>query len=214
MPSQSNFHYYHGDNDSSRLLQYSLDPSEKSILTVKVSKTGAPRSPLLTLLKAAFVLTWISLVVAVVWMHQNNSRPLEEVAPVSISETWPESPTITITTTVHATTTTIKWRDDAPESMTPSISTSTNNSPSASSVLYTAPTSASTLAPTEVAISVRPPLPFFDGFSLSSLSQAFNFSLSEKHVEAMKTAMAQAVHTLEIVWHLFRKVYHYPLDPP
>jgi len=64
---------------------------------------------------------------------------------------------------------------------------------------------------TENALIEKPSGSILEHYGLHNM---FGSTWSEQHKYALKQALEKVVATMEVVWNIFRKVYHYPLDPP
>jgi hypothetical protein len=67
---------------------------------------------------------------------------------------------------------------------------------------------------TETSLSSMPSQLVLKSFGLMPIENMFTFTWSDEHLETIKHALEKVIGTMESVWNLFRKVYHYPLDPP
>jgi hypothetical protein len=119
---------------------------------------------------------------------------------------------LTITTTVHASSNTKWWFGEAP--ITPSPPSAT---PSKSANLWSPPTSPAYLISAKT--SASKPTSSVDELNSGSQSSDLaliiewpfdNFSLPL----AAQVAIEKVIDGLGAIWRVFRRVYHYPLDPP
>jgi hypothetical protein len=67
---------------------------------------------------------------------------------------------------------------------------------------------------TEEGLIDTPPRPILEHYGLIPLHNLLTSSWSEQHKYVLKQVLEKVINTVEVVWNIFRKVYHYPLDPP
>jgi hypothetical protein len=142
-------------------------------------------------------------------------------------DTWSETPTVTVTTTLYGSAGTRWWLREPPTAETSVASSTHAVAPSSSTVLSspeieaTATTTPTTLrssyqdtSTTETPLSNMPSQLILKNFGLMPIENMFTFTWSGENLETLKHALEKVLGTMESVWNLFRKVYHYPLDPP
>lgn len=164
------------------------------------------------------VVAWILIIVGLLAMQrlgtemQRMKRIMENYSAV-VGTGWNDAPDpITITTTVYASSTK-QWFADIP--------TSSPFEPATSSTATTIRVS----QPTDIAVSPVI-IPTQDGSRdvpepMASSSERYALSLPIQHilnftwpVHDFHMAVDTVLKTVDKVWQMFRKVYHYPLDPP
>ena len=149
----------------------------------------------------------------------------------SLISSWTNAP-FTMTTTIQSTTATIRRFGDSCGEMvsiemsstsdpSPSPSTPTDNPPIISQVTTPLPEWTSLPTPTssawhgtEDALTDEPSKSISENYGVIPLYDMFAFSWSEQHKYVLKQVLEKVIDTVEVVWNIFRKVYHYPLDPP
>jgi hypothetical protein len=167
------------------------------------------------------ITTWTILLVGAIFLFRHNSqlrwieRSLESysVAMDSRPSFLPEP--ITITTTVYTTSGTRRWFD-APTGAEPAPPLATTVTPLPATV--TSPTSPleSTFSSSSSSIeaeenALAPIILSIEDYALLPLRFVTSFSWP---VDDLWVTLDQVMETLETVWEIFRKAYHYPLDPP
>jgi hypothetical protein len=160
----------------------------------------------------------------------NHQTPLPDKVleePNEFLDTWSETPTVTVTTTLYGSAGTRWWFGEPPTTETPVVS-STYTVTSASSTVLSAteiePTVTTTpttfhssnqdMSTTEPALNIIPSRVILESFGLMPIDNMFTFTWPDEHLETLNRALEKVIGTVKIVWSLLRKVYHYPLDPP
>ncbi|KDR81746.1 hypothetical protein GALMADRAFT_276442 [Galerina marginata CBS 339.88] len=227
----SNFDYHHALPEGNRLLRFSVAEFSQPHISLTIQKISNKDGVALPGLKWYFALTWSILLVAfcsiyrlMLDVRQNSKAGDGYLNPV---DSWTDVPTVTITTTLDTNTGTHWWFGDSPAETRPpptvvpmemltrttsSIFSSTNIQPAATFTTlqpldYTDDTQEDSLANT-------PPRSILEIYGLVPIENLFTFTWSDEHADALKRALEKVMGTMEVVWNIFRKVYHYPLDPP
>ena len=182
-----------------------------------------------TPVKWYFILTWMLLLVTFASLYRlaTETYRLQKLTEgySGFVESWPEIPTITATATVYGSSSSRWWfADTETASLSPSSSVAhpslttteivhktTTDTPS-THLQHEGSSRADSVRETSVIPITSQSL--FDNFGLIPLDNIFIFSWSEQHTAAVKKALGKVVESMEFVWSICRKVYHYPLDPP
>lgn len=134
---------------------------------------------------------------------------------------------MTVTTTLYGSAGTRWWFGEQPITET-SVASSTHTVVPSSSAVLSSPVIEGTVtttptilhssyhdtSTTETSLSNMPSQLILKSFGLVPIENMFTFTWSDEHLETIKYALEKVIGTMESVWNLFRKVYHYPLDPP
>ena len=67
---------------------------------------------------------------------------------------------------------------------------------------------------TEYALTEKPSGSILEDYGLIPLRNMFASSWTDQHKVVLKQVLEKVIVTIDVVWDVFRKVYHYPLDPP
>lgn len=223
---RSNFHYHQPLPTSSRLLQYSLEEFSQPQLSLTIRKTVS-RKPFLGM-GWCFILPWALLAVTYLWMYQikldirQSAMTSDNYFSLINSRT---DSLFTVTTTVYDSTATGWYGDSCAEAVVSSTSSSpiltSTDDPPTSKVTTSLP--GQTSLPTESSLPWRrtedtvidkPSRSILEDYGLVSLHNMFESSWADQHKYVLKQVLDKVLDTMEVVWHIFRKVYHYPLDPP
>jgi len=226
---RSNFDYHCGLSKGSRLLRYSLEAFSHSQLSITVQK-GPSKPGLPPNFKWYFLLTWIIILVGFYLLrpinHSNRLSQNRLDEPNEFYDTWSETPTVTVTTTLYGSAGTRWWFGEPPtaeisiasstHAVAPSSST-VSSSPGVEATVTTSPMvlhSYQDPSTTETSLNSFSSQLILKSFGLMPIENMFTFTWSDEHLETLKHALEKVIGTMESVWNIFRKVYHYPLDPP
>jgi hypothetical protein len=190
-------------------------------------------------IKRYFIFTWIIGLVAFCSIYHalSDMRQLRPVVDGDRSsaeiDSWIEIPTVTVTSTVYDKTETQRWISEA--SSAPLWTTSSSlvfpeahrmdHSPimtsSATSTLHTISAQTAKQTPTykypdtpKSSLSIQVQQSILERYGLMPVDNLFSFTWPDEYADSLKRTLAKVVGTMEVVWNIFRKVYHYPLDPP
>jgi hypothetical protein len=146
----------------------------------------------------------------------------------SLIDSWTDVP-FTMTTTIHNTATSRYSCGDSGKTIPVDMwSTSRpSSSPTATDVL---PLIVTTRLPEWTSFSTQSSLPWHRGeedalidepsgsilenYGLVPFHNMFTSWWSDQHKYVPKQVLEKLIDTMEVIWSIFRKVYHYPLDPP
>lgn len=174
------------------------------------------------------MLTWVLLSIICLWMYQMKLDMRQSAIAsdnyFSLLDSRSNGPFI-ITTTIHDNTATRRWHDDScEETLSGEMLSTSSSSPITPTLLsLTTPfpqrTAADThsslpLQKTEDALIDKPSRPILENYGLIPLYNILASSWSDQHKHALKQVLEKVIDRMEVVWNIFRKVYHYPLDPP
>ena len=230
---RSNFHYHQPLPTGSRLLQYSLEEFSQPQLSLTirktVSRTGTPSLGM----GWWFILTWALLSIICLWMY-NMTVDMRQSAIASdnyfsLISSWTDAP-FTMTTTIHDTKPTRGWSSDScMETISIDMwsTSSASTGPAATNVLslmMTTPLPEWTSFPTqssfpwhrtEDALIDKPSESILESYGLAPLHNTFtSWWFDQQYKYVPKQILEKLIKTVEVVWRIFRKAYHYPLDPP
>jgi hypothetical protein len=134
-----------------------------------------------------------------------------------------------MTTTIHDTTATKHWSGDFCGETVSIDMGSTTRSSSSPTVTDIPPLIMTTALPewtsfstqssspwhrTEAALIDKPSGSILENYGLVPLRDIFISWWSDQEKYVPKQVLEKLINTIEVVWNIFRKVYHYPLDPP
>lgn len=229
---RSNFHYHQPLPTGSRLLQYSLEEFSQPQLSLTIRKTASRSGTPPLGMGWWFMLTWVLLLLSIncLWLYQMKLEMRQSAITsdnyFSLLNSWTHAP-FTMTTTIEENTATSRWFGDSYRETVsvelPSISSS-NSSPVPTDVppisKVTTPLPEWTPFPTqschrtEDALIDTPSRSILENYGLIRLHDMFASSWSDQHKNVLKQVLEKVIITMEVVWNIFEKVYHYPLDPP
>ncbi|RDB21428.1 hypothetical protein Hypma_011789 [Hypsizygus marmoreus] len=213
---QSNFSHQHSTFTGHRLLDFSLDEFFYPQLSLTLQRKSERYCSGTTVVILA---TWALCFVGALFLLRlgsdlgQMSRTLDNL-PAVVGTGWNDVPEpITITTTVYAATGTRRWFGEVP------TESASSESPSSTLAVITntiSPTDASEPPPRSAYTSVsNTPMP-----SPSTSSTAQYALLPMQHVISfswptidLHSTFETVMKTVDIVWQLCRRMYHYPLDP-
>jgi hypothetical protein len=200
-----------------RLLQFSAEEFFYPHLSVTIH--GGPTST--TSFGLKFILaTWAILLVCALFLYRHNSQlyrmehTLESYSVMGFRQHFSPEP-VTITTTIYSTTGMRRWFDvpTGTEPVSPLATTATSLATTA-----TSPTSlpGSTFSSTLLSAGVKdesfaPIASSIEDYALLPLQYLLQFSWP---VDDLRATYDKVMETFETVWQIFRRAYHYPLDPP
>ncbi|GLB34779.1 putative DNA recombination [Lyophyllum shimeji] len=219
---KSNFVHQHSTTTGSKLLNYSMEqffyPQVSLVVRPKPRTQNLRTTGLLTLT------LWFSVAACLIAMCHLNSelRKMErmmETYSTAVAAGWNDAPEpVTVTTTVYTSTGSKWWFVEDP---TPSSESPTATLPIPVTVAIPEPTDAQSvlaLSPSETysdrdtGHTSYPPesTSFAEKYALLPIQHiTFSWPTHDFH-----STMEKVMQTIEKVWQIFRKVYHYPLDPP
>ena len=146
----------------------------------------------------------------------------------SLISSWGDAP-FTMTTTILDTTATRRWSGDScGETISIDMWSTSGSSPSPTAtdvlpIMMTTPLPEWTSLPTQSSLPWhgtedglidKPSEPIVEIYGLVPLHNMFTSWWSDQHEYIPKQVLEKLIATMEVVWSIFRKVYHYPLDPP
>ena len=233
---RSNFHYHQPLPTGSRLLQYSLEEFSQPQLSLTIRKAvSRTRTPPLGV-GWWFILTWAILSIICLWMY-NMRLDMRQSAIASdnyfsLIDSWTDVPFI-MTTTIHDNTATRRWSgnscEDSGETIPVDMWSTSRPSPSPTATDVPPPT-VTTRLPEWTSFSAQSSLPWqraekdalvdessgsiLENYDLVSFHNIFTSWWSDQHKYVAKHVLEKLIDTMEVIWSVFRKVYHYPLDPP
>ncbi|KAF9482804.1 hypothetical protein BDN70DRAFT_874609 [Pholiota conissans] len=224
---RSNFDYHHAYPKGNRLLRYSLEAFSQPQLLLLLRKMTAKVDPTSTTLKRYFITTWIIGLVAFCSLFRvlYDLGQLRQVVDGDRFNPQIDSrieiPTVTVTSTVHDIMETQRQFSEA--STTPLRSTYPQSAFSETSLTDIITTTFSASSTPRMATqtpkqrsshTAQDQRSILEHFGLVPVDNLFNFTWADEYPYTLKRTMAKVVATMEVVWNIFRKVYHYPLDPP
>lgn len=148
----------------------------------------------------------------------------------SLIDSW--TVPFTTTTTIHDNKATGRWSGDSCGDSVETIpvdmwSTSRPNPSPTADVL---PITVTTRLPEWTSFSTQSSLPWhgaeedalidepswsiLENYGLVTFQNMFTSWWSDQHKYVPKQVLEKLIDTMEVIWSIFRKVYHYPLDPP
>jgi hypothetical protein len=156
--------------------------------------------------------TWAMLVVGAAFLYRHNSQlsrldhTLERYSMIDFGQHFSPEP-VTITTTIYSTAGTRRWFDvpTGTDPVSPLVATV-----AALATTATSPTSLPVSTSTVVRDESFAPIASMEDYALLPLQYVLQFSWP---VDDLRTTLNKVVETLERVWEIFRRAYHYPLDP-
>ncbi|KNZ78473.1 hypothetical protein J132_00836 [Termitomyces sp. J132] len=230
MSLRSNFVHQLSTNTGSRLLNYSMDEFFDPSISMTVRP---PKRAYITWVTTSFLnlITWVLIVVGFVVTHRLNQQQMiyhqSGLDATVVTKEWHNpletaTTTTTITSTVYFSITRTKWREEPTTTSFETFKSSSSSHTSSSSISEPAASPTSLASPQKLtsidyetgdAQQSKSSTPLVEeGHALSLPIQHFlNISWPTHDFEATIEIVMQ---TLENVWYLLRKAYHYPLDPP
>lgn len=223
---QSNFAHEMPTPQGHKLLQYSLEEFFYPHLSLAIHlKSSSKTSPLLGL-SSLMLMTWIMLLAGAVFALQLSSEMKQmthslENYSVMAASGWSDLPEpLTVTTTVYASTGTRRWFGDVPAETRPGSAPSTPTAPAgAAKALSPDEAQQSDLTPSPLvsetedkSLSPTPSPSVVEMYALLPIQHILSFCwpIQDIHIH---TTFDKVLQAAEVVWQLFRKVYHYPLEP-
>ena len=149
----------------------------------------------------------------------------------SIIDSWTDVP-FTMTTTIHDNMATKRWSGDScgDSGQTTPVDTWSTRRPSPNPTTDVLPNTATTRLPEWTSFSTQSSLPWhraeedalidepsgsiLENYGLVPFHDMIASWWSDQHKYVPKQVLEKLIDTMEIIWNIFRKVYHYPLDPP
>ena len=215
------------------MLQYSLEEFSQPQLSFTIRKAVSRSGTLPLGVGWWFILTWAILSIICLWMY-NMRFDMRQSAIASdnyfsIIDSWTDVP-FTMTTTIHDNIATRQWSGDScgdfGETIQVDLWSTTRPSPSPTTDIL--PITATTRLPEWTSLSTQSSLPWhmaedalldepsgsiLEYYGLVPFHNMFTTWWSDqKYVP--KQVLEKLIDTMEVIWSIFRKVYHYPLDPP
>lgn len=201
-----------------RLLHFSAEEFFYPHLSVTIH-SGSTLTPFFGL-KVFIFATWAVLLVGAIFLYRHNTQlnrmehTLDSYSVMDHRQHILFEP-VTITTTVYSTSGT-RWWFDVPTGTEPVSPLAVTATPLATTA--TSPTSLpeSTFSSTLLSTGTKdesfaPRASFIGDYTLLPLQYVFQFSWP---VDDLRATLDKVMETLETVWEIFRRAYHYPLDPP
>jgi len=233
---RSNFDYHYSLPKGNRLLRFSVDEFSQPQLSLTIQKPNAKPGPNGSGFNRYIALTWIMLLVVLFLMYHImlDMHKLHSVhnARVDHVDVWTDLPTFTVTTTVYGNSETQWWPENSSTivqptySQTPSLVESTTTIPIPT---YSSPTNdpmttfTNAVRPTsttsqhepvkETSLTHTSLQSILETYGLIPLKDLFSLFQNDQS-DVLSKVSDKVVGTMEVVWNIFRKVYHYPLDPP
>ncbi|KAF8163441.1 hypothetical protein B0H34DRAFT_856929 [Crassisporium funariophilum] len=229
---RSNFDYHQVLPTGRRLLQYSVEEFAQPYLSLTIRKSTNSPGSYSPYIKWHFLFTWTILLVAFLWMHRLSVETQHLIRTMNVESLvvgpWESVETVTLTTTIYASTTTRRWfGEPTPEPTTASASKVTpvavpSGDPPIRTKLQTLDVTSAFPSPSshhhtpdwrETSLDT-PTQSILEKYGLIPIEHIFSFSWTDEHADTMKRATDKIVETMEVLWNIFRRVYHYPLNPP
>lgn len=147
----------------------------------------------------------------------------------SLIDSWTDVLPFTMTTTVHDNTATSRWSDNSCEETIPADMWSTSRPSPSPTATDIPPITVTTRLPEWTSFSTQSTLPWhveedalidepsgsiLENYGLVPFHNMFTSWWSDQHEYVPKQVLEKLIDTMEVIWSIFRKVYHYPLDPP
>ena len=144
-------------------------------------------------------------------------------------DSWTHAP-FTMTTTIHDNTATRRWSGgscgDSGETIPVDMWSTSLSSPSPTTDVL--PITVTTRLPEwtssqssspwhraeEDALIDEPSASILENYGVVALHNMFTSWWSDQHKYVPKQVLQKLIGAMEVIWIIFRKVYHYPLDPP
>jgi len=217
---QSNFAHQHSTATGSKLLNYSMEQFFYPHLSLTVrSRAWTQKS--WTRFSPIILATWALVIASLLAMHrlgneiQRMGRIMENYSAI-VGAGWNDVPEpVTITTMAYTTTGTKRWFAEDPtpssDSFTPTVPISTSPIPT-DTQKTSAPSPIETHTNHETDASSLPPesMSAAERYALLPIQHILTFSWP---VHDFHSTVEKVMQTIDKVWQMFRKVYHYPLDP-
>ncbi|KAF5380805.1 hypothetical protein D9615_004119 [Tricholomella constricta] len=218
----SNFVHQQSMATGSKLLNYSMDEFFYPSLSVMIRPTIRARKSWMRL-NPLILVTWALVVISLLAMHRLGSEMLKmerimENYFTVIGAGWNDEPEpVTITTTVYTSSDTRRWFAEESTPYSTELLTTTTSSPIATTISQ--PTASTTIMPIKLDApqtedNSRPPQ------TTTSITERYALSLPMQHIltfpwlgHDLHLTMEKAMQAIDKIWQMFRKVYHYPLDP-
>jgi hypothetical protein len=146
----------------------------------------------------------------------------------SLIDSWTDLP-FTMTTTIHDNTATRQWSGDACGETVPVDLWSTSHPSPSLTATDDLSLTVTTRLPEWTSFSTQSSLPWhraedalanepsesiLENYELAPFYDMFTSWWSDQHKYVPKQVLEKLIDTMEAIWSIFRKVYHYPLDPP
>ncbi len=226
---RSEFDYVRSSPEGYRLLLCSMKEYTQPQLTLIIRKGSGSSS--ISFTKWSLVLTWACLLVtsASLYRLSGETDRLKKLTEgfSGFIDTWEsEIPTITTTATMYDGSG-MRWYfgdlDDSsslpsststivqPALITPDLMPSKTTTDTLKS-LYAPPYTDNFLI--ESSVTIRPSYSAFDAHGLVPFDRIFSFTWTNEHDAALRHALEKLTVSVQFVWDICRKLYHYPLDPP
>ncbi|KAF8892442.1 hypothetical protein BD779DRAFT_1509107 [Infundibulicybe gibba] len=198
----SNLRHRQPTQTGDRLLNYSMKEFFYPCLTVVVKKKANYSSWVMKLLTLSM---WMLILAGFISLHhlRTEIRQLGNIVmdhSTAITSGWNSpSETLTVTTIVYMTTATPVISHHPETSTEVTLPTPLRAAPSVALVpTDTTRTSQSTTTPT---------------YALIPIKNTISLLWAEHDMELVHVALDKVMKTVDIIWQICRKVYHYPLDP-
>ncbi|TFK42450.1 hypothetical protein BDQ12DRAFT_597199 [Crucibulum laeve] len=223
---QTNLDHQQSVAGGRRLLHFSLKEFFYPHLSLNIHRSTSTQGGSLSGFSRYFLFTWtiILLVSLGVYHLDSNVRQLGQSLDgyfVARAPGWDEiAEPYTVTRTIYASTETQRWFA-APSAESVAITSSASlGSDSLTSATYTLspePTTPTHPRQTETrgtSLSATSYKSILEQYGLLPLQQVFSYQWRLPDSDDLQLGLDKVVQTLEVVWQMFRRVYHYPLDPP
>lgn len=216
----------------SRLLHYSMEEHFDPQLTLTLRQASIAQTSSLTGLGWPPIISWLLFFLGIVGVFHLRSEVKElkqclETLSISMTSEWNDGRTpapVTVTTTIYGTGTSSRWwfgeatAESSPFTPTlspslPPFAASSQSSLAATALIVELPQESPDLdfEQKETSISMASAKSHWEIYGLLPLQHILSFSWPNDDIHA---TLGKVIETMESVWQLFRKVYHYPLDPP
>ena len=146
----------------------------------------------------------------------------------SLIDSWTDVP-FTVTTTIHDNMATRRCSGDSRGETMPVDMWSTSLPNPSPAVTDVPPLTVTTRLPEWTSFSTQSSLPWhgaedalidepsgsiLENYGLVPFHNMLTSWWSDQHKYVPKQVLEKLIDTMEVIWSIFRKVYHYPLDPP
>ncbi|KAF9566322.1 hypothetical protein CPC08DRAFT_814891 [Agrocybe pediades] len=235
---RSNFDYHYSSPKGNRLLRFSMDEFSQPQLSLTIRHPDVQHSISKSGFSRYVALTW-SLLLAIIILLYHHSLDVHKLqtaneAQLDMLDVWKDIPTFTVTTTVfgntetnwcaggqHPTVNQVTASPTAnPEKITTPTTTVTNFSPN---IEFMTASTADVAQPTsepsqhdpmkDTSLTSNSLRTVLEKFGLIPLERLIS-SWADDQADLLGRVSEKVKGTVEVVWNIFRKMYHYPLDPP
>lgn len=218
---QSNFTHHQPSSNGHRLLHHSME--EFFYPHVSLTARPSPKSRESWIwIKPLLFITWALFLVGFLYMHRlgqemKQMRQVLEGYSVAAASGWNDTPEpVTVTAMLYSSTGPRWWFAEAPTETEPSPSeqiTPTPTTPIPTTAKAPELASSSTPSVTEIEVVASTPVISSTGSETQALIPFQQIISLYWPVQDLRATIDKFMQTAEKVWQMFRKVYHYPLDP-